>query len=166
MAGSQGKGNGFFRHLLSENSSRQTLLRGDPYERGVMGSARRARQEEAARHSEAQRSSTLQQVRTQFDDQANVQSSWRFLVIMMMSTKAQLVTQWIGLLSMGSTVNSHVPALVLQAYLSMPDIVTLIMSRHGEAGSHSQLEWIGWSHRPSRGAHWYATDTQLWRAHS
>ena len=68
MAGSQGKGKGFFKHLLSGNSSNPTLLRGDPHERGVMGSARRARQEEAARHSEAQRSSTLHQVRTRFDD--------------------------------------------------------------------------------------------------
>ena len=75
MAGSQGKGKGFFRHLLSGNSSRPTLLRGDPHERGVTGSARRARREEAARHSEAQQSSTLHHVRTRFDDQASVQSS-------------------------------------------------------------------------------------------
>ena len=53
MAGNQGRGKGFFRSLLSGNSSRPTLLRGDPHERGVTDSARRARQEEAARHSEA-----------------------------------------------------------------------------------------------------------------
>ena len=71
MAGTHGKGKGFFRNLLSGNSSRPTLLRGDPHERGVTGFARRARQEEASRHSEAQRSSTLQQVCTRFDDQAS-----------------------------------------------------------------------------------------------
>ena len=59
MAGTHRKGKGFFRNLLSGNSSRLTLLRGDPHERGVTGSIRRARLEEAARHSEAQRSSTL-----------------------------------------------------------------------------------------------------------
>ena len=67
-----------------------------------------------------------------------------FLVMMMMmSTKALLVAQWIKLLSAGSTVNSHVLALVLQAHLSMPKIVTLIMSRHGGAGAHSPLERTG-----------------------
>ncbi|XP_057523306.1 uncharacterized protein LOC130803137 [Amaranthus tricolor] len=77
MAGNQGKGKGFFKHLLSGNSSRPILLRGDPDKRGVTGSTRRARQEDAARHSEAQRSSTLNQVRTRFDDQASShQSSW------------------------------------------------------------------------------------------
>ena len=75
MAGNQGKEKGFFRHLLSGNSSRPILLRGDPHEKGVTGSAIRGRQEEAARHSEAQRLSTLHQVRTRFDDQASVQSS-------------------------------------------------------------------------------------------
>ena len=78
-----------------------------------------------------------------------------FLVMMMMmimlSTKALLVVQWIGLLSAGSTVNSHVPPVVLQAHLSMPDVVTLMMSRHGGAGAHSPLERTGWSHRPSPG---------------
>ena len=64
MAGNQGKGKSFFRHLLSGKSSKPTLLRGDPHERGVRGSARRARQEEATRHSEAQRSSPLHQVRS------------------------------------------------------------------------------------------------------
>ena len=76
MAGNQGKGKGFFRHLLSGNNSRPILLKADPHERGVTGSARRARQEEAARHSEAQRSSTLHQMRNRFDDEANLQSSW------------------------------------------------------------------------------------------
>ena len=77
MTGNQGKGKGFFRHLLSGNSSRPTLLKGDPNERMVTRSTRRARKEEAARHSEAQRSSTLNQVRTRFDDQASsLQSSW------------------------------------------------------------------------------------------
>ena len=76
MAGNQGKEKVFFRHLLSGNSFRRTLLRGDPHERGVTCSARRARQEEAVRHSEVERSSTLHQVRTRFDDQANIQSSW------------------------------------------------------------------------------------------
>ena len=42
----------------------------------MTGSTRRARQEEAAKHSEAQRLSTLNQVRTRFDDQASsLQSS-------------------------------------------------------------------------------------------
>ena len=77
MTGNQGKGKSFFRHLLSGNISKPNLLRGDPHERGVTSSARRARQEEVARHSEAQRSSTLNQVRTPFDDQASkLQSSW------------------------------------------------------------------------------------------
>ena len=62
---------------MSENSSSPTLLRGDPHERGVTDSTRRARQEEAARHSEAQRLSTLNQVRTRFNDQASsLQSNW------------------------------------------------------------------------------------------
>ena len=57
--------------MLSENSSKPTLLRGDPHERGVMGSAR---QEEAARHSQAQRSSTLHQVRTHFENKTSLLS--------------------------------------------------------------------------------------------
>ena len=69
MADNQGKENGFFRHLLSGNSSRPTLLKGDPHKRGVMDSARRARQEEAVRHSVAQRSSALNIVRTRIDDE-------------------------------------------------------------------------------------------------
>ena len=68
MAGTHRKGKDLFRNLLSRNSSRPTLLRGDLHERGVTVSTRRARQEEAARHSEAQRSNTLNQVRTRFDD--------------------------------------------------------------------------------------------------
>ena len=77
MASTHQKGNGFFRNLLSGNISRPNLLRGDPHERGVTGSTRRARQEKAARYSEDQRLSTLNQVRTRFDDQANsLQSSW------------------------------------------------------------------------------------------
>ncbi|XP_057548704.1 uncharacterized protein LOC130827102 [Amaranthus tricolor] len=77
MASNQGKGKGFFRQLLRGNSSKPTLLRGDPHKRGVTDSARRTRQEEAARHSEAQRSSTLNQMITHFDDQASsLQSSW------------------------------------------------------------------------------------------
>ena len=61
---------------MSGYTSRPTLLGGDPHEKGVTGPAKRARQEEAARHSEAQRSSTLHQVRTRFDDQASsLQSS-------------------------------------------------------------------------------------------
>ena len=59
MAGTHGKGKGFFRNLLSENSSRPTLLRRDPHERGLTGSIRRARQEEVAKYGEAQRLSTL-----------------------------------------------------------------------------------------------------------
>ena len=53
MASNQGKEKGFFKGLLSGNSSRPTLLRGDPYESGVTSSARRARQDQAARHSHA-----------------------------------------------------------------------------------------------------------------
>ena len=74
MAGNQGKGKGFFRGLLSGQSSRSTLLRGDPHERGVTGSARRARQEEAARYSQAHRLSTLEQVRTRFEHQTSLGS--------------------------------------------------------------------------------------------
>ncbi|XP_057526209.1 uncharacterized protein LOC130805452 [Amaranthus tricolor] len=59
MAENQEKGKDFFRRLLSGNSSRPSLLRGDPHERGVTGSARRARQEQAAGHSQAQCSTTL-----------------------------------------------------------------------------------------------------------
>ena len=64
---------------MSGNNSRPILLRGDPHEGGggVTRSTRRARQEEAARYNEAQRLSTLNQVRTPFDDQASsLQSSW------------------------------------------------------------------------------------------
>ena len=53
-------------------------------------------------------------------------------MMMMISIKALLVAQWIGLLSAGKTVNSHALALVLQAHLSLPKIVTLRMNRHGE----------------------------------
>ena len=74
MAGNQGKGKGFFRGLLSGKSSRPILLKGDPHKRDIIGSARCARQEQAARHTQAQRSSTLQQVRTHFDDQRSAQS--------------------------------------------------------------------------------------------
>ena len=72
----------------------------------------------------------------------------RFLVMMIMmlmmfNTMVLIFAQWTGLLSGGPTEDSHVPALVLQAHLSMPDIVSLIMSRHGGAGSHSPLERTG-----------------------
>ena len=82
----------------------------------------------------------------------------RFLVMMIMSTKVLLVAQWIGLLSAGSTVNSHVPPVVLQAHLSMQDIVTLMMNRH------EQVLTIRWNRLVghialARGAHRYALDT-------
>ena len=108
--------------MLSENSSRPTLLKGGPREKWVTGSARRARQEQAARHSEAQRSITLHQVRTRFDDQTSLQSSWGVPVMMMtmiMSMKPLLVTQSIGLSCAGMPVNLHVQALVLKALLIM-----------------------------------------------
>ena len=77
----------------------------------MTGSTRRARQEDAARHSEAQRSSTLKQVRTRFDDYASsLQSSWG------VSNDDDR----------GPTEDSHVPALVLEVHLSVPDIVSLI----------------------------------------
>ena len=60
---------------MSGNSSRPSLLRGDPHERGVTGSARRARQEQAARHSQAQRSSTLDHVRSRFECQTSLRSN-------------------------------------------------------------------------------------------
>ena len=150
------KRKGFFRNLLSGNSSRPTLLRGDHHERGVMGSARRAGQEEAARHNEAQQSSTLQQVRTRFDDQASsLQSSWG---VSSDNDDANDVEYQGAVLRpvdwtvvQGPTGNSHVLTLVLQAHLSAPDIVTLIMSRHGGAGAHNPLERTGWSHPPSPG---------------
>ena len=63
--------------MLRGSSSKPTILRGDPYEKGVTGSARRARQEQAARHSQAQRSTTLHQVHTHFDDQTSLQSNSR-----------------------------------------------------------------------------------------
>ena len=68
MTGNQERGKSSFRGMLSENSSKPTLLRGDLHERGVTGFARQARQEETARHSQPQRSSTLHQVRTHFED--------------------------------------------------------------------------------------------------
>ena len=77
MAGNQERGKGFFRNLLSENNSRPTLLRGDPHERRFTSSARRARQEQVARHSQTQLSSMLHQVRTYFDDQTSLQSNSR-----------------------------------------------------------------------------------------
>ena len=75
MARNQGKEKGFFWALLSSNSSRPSLLRGDPHERGVTGSARRARQEQAARHSQTQRSSTLDHVRSRFERQTSLCSN-------------------------------------------------------------------------------------------
>ena len=63
-----------FRGLLSGNSSRPTLLRGDPHERGVTGSARQVRQTQAARHSQAQRSTTLDHVRSRFERQSILHS--------------------------------------------------------------------------------------------
>ena len=74
MAGNQGKGKGFFRGLLSGNSSWPTSLRWDPHERGVTGSVRRSRQEEAIRHSQAQRSITLDHVRSRFQRQSSLHS--------------------------------------------------------------------------------------------
>ena len=65
------------------------------------------------------------------------------MMLMMLSTKALLFAQWTGPFSAGPTVNSHVPALVLQVHLSVPHIVTLIMSRHRGAGAHSPLERTG-----------------------
>ena len=113
MAGNQGRGKGFFRNLLSGNSSRPTLLRGDPHEREVTGSARRARQEEAARYSIAQWSSALDLVRTPLEDQASsIQSSWGFqvmmiMLLMMLNTKLLIFAEWTGLLSRGATGDLH-----------------------------------------------------------
>ena len=75
MAGNQEKGKRFFRGLLSGNSSRLNLLKGDPHERGVTGSARRARQEQAAGHSQAQCSTTLDHVRSRFERQTSLRSN-------------------------------------------------------------------------------------------
>ena len=74
MDGNQGKVKGFFRGLLNGNSSRPSLLRGDPHEWGVTVSARRARQEQAARLSQAQRSTTLDHVRSRFERQSILHS--------------------------------------------------------------------------------------------
>ena len=65
------------------------------------------------------------------------------MMLMMFNTKILIFAQWTGLLSGGPTGDSHVPALVLQAHLSVPDIVLLIMSCHGGAGAHSPLERTG-----------------------
>ena len=70
--------------------------------------------------------------------------------MMMMSTKAVLVAQWIGLLSAGMAVNLHVQALVLLAHLNLPKIATLIMRRHGGT------DWLITSPQPEG-----PTDTRL-----
>ena len=54
MSGNQSNGKGFFRGLLSGNSSRPTLLRGeseDHNNKGVIGYAYRDGQEQTAIHS-------------------------------------------------------------------------------------------------------------------
>ena len=63
--------------------------------------------------------------------------------MMMWSTKALLFAQGTELLFGGPTGDLHVPTLVLQAHLSVPDIVSLIMSRHEGEGAHSPLERTG-----------------------
>ena len=149
MAGNQGKGKGFFRQLLRGNSSRPTLLRGDPHERGVTGSARRARQEEAARHSIAQRSSVLDPVRTPVEDQASsIQSSWG--VSSDDDNDADDVeyeapdfrpVNWT--IVRGRDGDLHVAALVLQPHLSGQDVVSSKTNHHGRAGAHSPLARTG-----------------------
>ena len=149
MAGNQGKGKGFFRQLLRGNSSRPTLLRGDPHERGVTGSARRARQEEAARHSIAQRSSALDLVRTPLDDQSSsIQSSWgvssdddndaddvRYEAPDSRPLNWTVVRGPDGKFARGG------PSFLLHP--STQDVVSSIMSRHGRAGPHNPLTRTG-----------------------
>ena len=87
-------------------------------------------------------------MRTRFDDQASsLQSSWG---VSSDDDDADDV-EYLGdvvhpvdwTVVRGSTGDSHVPALVLQAHLSAPDVVSSIMSRHGGAGAHSPLARTG-----------------------
>ena len=123
----------------------------------MRGSTRRARQEEAARHNEAQRSSTLYQMRTCFDDQASsLQSSWAVSSddddADDVEYQGAVVRPADWTIVWGPTKDSHVPALVLQAHLSVSDIVSLIMSCHEEQAL--KVRWNGLvSHiAPARGA--------------
>ena len=65
------------------------------------------------------------------------------MMLMMFNTKVLIFAQWTELLSGDPTGDSHVSALVLQVHLSVPDIVSLIMSRHEGARAHSPLERTG-----------------------
>ena len=71
-------------------------------------------------------------------------------LVMMMSIKALLVAQWIGLSCAGTLVNSHVQALVLQAHLNVPEIAKLTMSRRALT-----VRWNGLVYHiaPTRGPH-------------
>ena len=142
MVGNQGKRKGFFRHLLSDivlglPYSEGTLMRGGL--RVLLGGLGRRRLPNTVRpNGRVHCTKCALGLMTRLASRV----VGEFLV-MMMSTKALLVAQWIGLLSAGTTVNSRVSVLVLQVHLSMLDIVTLIMSRHGGAGAHNLLERTG-----------------------
>ena len=166
MARNQGKRNEFFRGLLSGNSSRPTSLRGDPHERGVTGSVRRSRQEEAIRHSQAQRSTTLDHVRSRFQRQSSLHShtvgliddetDWDDSV-----TREESVghDEGAGLPVDWTIVRGHAVSLGLEGVARLAILITreparLRMRLHGGGVGQSPRIWTGWSHHPSPGALW------------
>ena len=111
MAGNQGKGKDYFRHLLSENTSRPTLLRGDPHERGLhvlLGGLGRKRLPDTVRPNYRVRCIKCALGLMTRLGASKVAGGFLVMMMMMMSTKALLVAQWIGLLAAGTTVSSHV----------------------------------------------------------
>ena len=162
MAGSQGKGKDFFRHLLSGNSSRPTLLRGDPHEKGVtvlLGGLGRKRLLETVRPNGRVRCIMCALCLMTRLASRVVGGFLVMMMMMMLSTKALLVAQCIRLLSAGSTVNSHMPPVVLQAHLSMSDVVTLMMSRQGEQALTVRWNGLVGHIAPAQRVHNYAPDT-------
>ena len=105
--------------MLSGSSSRPTILRGDPHESGVTGSARQARQEQAARHSQPQRSSMCTKCVLTLMTRLAPRVIRGAPVPMIVITKAPLVSHSIGLSCAGMPVSSHGQALVMQALLIM-----------------------------------------------
>ena len=141
MAANQGKGKGFFRGLLSGSSSRPTLLRGDPHERGVAGYARRARQEQAARHSQAQSSTTLEQVRSRFQSQSSLHSH---TVRKSLSVRMSLpVILLIGRSSEAMPVSLGLEGIARLALLITQEPARLRMRLQGGGAAQSPRTWTG-----------------------
>ena len=119
MVGNEERGKGFFRKLLSESSSRPTILGGDPHERGIrvpLGGLGRNRRPDIVKPNVRVRcTKCVLTLMTRLASRVIRGAPVPMIVIV----KAPLVSQSIGLSCAGMPISSHGQALVIQALLIM-----------------------------------------------